>query len=179
MEKVESSKNKIRKIYVLGPTGSGKSFLAKKLSEILKIKSYDMDDVRFIKKYTKSRSNEKRKKLVDKILKNKKWIIDGRGTDWDRHAMNRADLIIQLKTPEYKRTYRIFKRYLKRRKDPHLKENFFDPFNLVKYSLSYRFGKRTTSHSQISRFLSYNNLVPIIIKNRKELNHLLEKIKNG
>ena len=81
---------KFKKIYIFGASGSGKSYLADKLSNLLKISHYDMDDVRFIHKFSKARTKEKRKKLVDKIIRKKKWIIDARSTDWDHQAMIKA-----------------------------------------------------------------------------------------
>jgi adenylate kinase family enzyme len=35
----------MKKIFILGISGSGKSYLAKKMSEKLGIKSYDLDDI--------------------------------------------------------------------------------------------------------------------------------------
>jgi len=85
---------KPKKIYVLGHSRAGSTYLAEKLSKETKIKHYDLDDIRFIKKFTKSRTPAQRKKLVDNLLKKKEWILDGRGTDWDRHAMLKADKIM-------------------------------------------------------------------------------------
>mgnify|MGYP001205991647 FL=1 len=168
---------KTEKIYVLGAPGSGKSYLANKLSSLLKIPHYDMDDVRFIKKFTKIRTKEKRKQKVDKIHKNKKWIIDARGTGWDRHSMLKADTIIWIKTPPHKRTLRILKRYLKRKNDSNLEEKFSDQFPLIKYSLSYEFGKKLSSLKPTKEFLKKHNLNPIILKNNKEINDFIKKLK--
>lgn len=167
----------LKKIYVLGPTGSGKSTLTKKLSKILKITSYDMDDIRFIKKFTKVRSVVQRKKLVNKLLKKEKWIIDARGTDWDRHAMLKADLIIWLLTPFYKRVFRVIKRFIQRRNNSSFEEKFIDIFSLIKYTLKFRFGKKATSFKPTKDFLQKNNLNPIIIKTNYQLTIFLNEIK--
>src|SRR3989344_6408580 len=156
---------KYERIYILGPPGSGKSYLAKKISEKLHLPFKDMDDVRFIKKFTKARTKPQRKKLVDIILKTKKWVIDARGTDWDRHAMLKADLIILLRILFYRRTSNIIKRYLERR-GSEIDEKFIDLFPLIKYSLSYRYGKRETSFNNVNSYLKKHNLKPIILKNR-------------
>lgn len=59
----------MKKIFIIGISGSGKSTLAKKLSIILKIPSFDLDDILWIKKYSDKRSSkdcrEKLKKLIN------------------------------------------------------------------------------------------------------------------
>ena len=165
------------RIYILGPPGAGTTYLSNKISKILNIPPYDTDDVRFIKKFTKARTKKKRKKIMDKIIRRKKWIIDARGTDWDRHAMLKADLIVWINTPPLKRVFRIIKRFYKRRKNKELEEKFQDLFPLTKYSLNYKYGSRSTSFKSISNFLSENKIKPVIIKNDKQLNKLLGNLK--
>ncbi len=168
---------KIKKIYILGASGGGKSYLANKISKILKIPSYDIDDVRFIKKYTKSRTKKQRKILIDRILKKSKWILDARGTDWDRHAMKKADLIIWLKTPFPKRTFRILKRSFKRRHQEDLEEPFLGVLSLIKHSGSHRFGKKSTSFEANRKFIKDNNIDAVSIKNKRQLKKFLKNIK--
>ena len=103
------------RIYIIGTSGSGKTYFAKKLSQKLGIPFYDSDDVGFIEKFSKSRPVQDRKKLIDKISKKKKWIIDARVTSWAREPMKKADLIIWLRTSPFIRTLRILKRYLARK----------------------------------------------------------------
>jgi len=173
----EMKSKKIKKIYILGASGGGKSYLANEISKILKIPSYDIDDVRFIKKYTKARTKKQRKILIDRILKKSKWILDARGTDWDRHAMKKADLIIWLKTPFPKRTFRILKRSFKRRNQRNLDETFLGVLSLIKYSGSYRFGKKPTSFKENKRFIKENNIEVVSIENNRQLKKFLEKLK--
>lgn len=169
--------DELNKIYILGHSGSGTSFLAEKVSKKLDISAYDMDDVRFIKKFTNVRTKPQRKKLVNKIIKKKRWIIDARGTDWDRHAMLEADLVVWLKTPPYKRVLRIFKRYFRRKGNKEMEEKFLDQFSLAKYSLSYPFSKRATGLKPVREFLEKNELNPTIIRNNRQLNKFLENLK--
>ncbi len=165
------------KIYVLGASGAGTTTFANQLSKILKIPHYDMDDVRFIKKFTKARTPKQRKKRVDKLLKKRKWIFDARGTNWDRHAMNEADIIIWMQTPAHKRIFRIIKRYFKRKEDNLFEEDFSSLIALIKYSLGFRFGKHITSFNSLKEFLEKNKLKPIIIKNKKQLNKFSNELK--
>ena len=163
-----------KKIFIFGPPGSGKSYWVEEISKKLNIPIYDMDDIRFIKKFSKNRPEEKRKPLVDKVLKNKKWIIDSKANDWDRHAMLKADIVIWMCAPFYTRAFRIAKRYLKRRKDSNIKEGISDLFFLINYSWKYRFGRRCTSFNPIKRFLNEHNIKPVFIKSRRQMFEFVE-----
>ena len=166
---------KLKKIYILGISGSGKTYLGNLLSQKLKIPLYDSDDVRFIKKFTKARPKEQRKKLIDKIIKKPKWIIDARGTDWDRHAMKKSDLIIWMQTRLLKRSHRILKRYFGRR-GKH-KEDLSSIFVLLKYSSGYKFSKKITGFKEHKKFLEENKLNYVAVKNKRQLNKLLKGLK--
>lgn len=167
---------KIDKIYVLGHSGAGSTTLAEQLSEILKIPSYDMDDLIFIKKFIKYRSRAHRKRLVNNISKKKKWIIDSRGNDWNRNAMKKADLIIWLQTPFHKRAFRILRRFFQRRKNNEFDENLLDALKVVKYTSSFRFGKNPPSLNPLKKYLKENSLEPHIIKNNKDMIVFLDKV---
>lgn len=169
-----SNKGKPKRIYVLGHSGAGSTHLSKILSSKLNIPAYDMDDVRFVKKFTEARTKPERKKLVDKIIKNKSWIIDGRGTDWDIHAMLKADLILWLRTPAYKRVYRILKRFSGRRKDPSFEEKFKDIFPLIRYSLTFEAGTKISCLKPLLNFFEENNLHPVIIRTNRQLKKYLK-----
>jgi adenylate kinase family enzyme len=167
----------MKKIYILGHCGAGTTHLSKIISSKLKIKAYDMDDVRFIKKFTKARTPEQRKVLVDKILKNNSWVIDARGTGWDRHAMLESDLILWLRTPAYKRVFRILKRYFGRRKNPNFHEKFSDMFTLIRYTLSFRSGTKVSSLKPLNKYLSENNLSPTIIRTNRQVRKWLKELE--
>ena len=72
----------INRIHIIGTTGTGKTYLAKNLSRMLKIKHHDLDDIFWIKKYTKIRPDKERRRLLTQILKNNKWIVEGIYSSW-------------------------------------------------------------------------------------------------
>ena len=73
---------KYRRIHILGPSGCGKSYLAHKLHNILRIKTYDLDDLFFKRKYDLGRDEEERNDLLKSICKKKEWIIEGTFWRW-------------------------------------------------------------------------------------------------
>ena len=83
---------------IIGPVGSGKTYFSEKLSEKLNIKKYELDKVSWDDDNGNvKRSPEEVKKLFDKILKNKSWIIEDIGRDKFRQGREEADVIYYLK----------------------------------------------------------------------------------
>lgn len=109
-------KRKMKRIFIFGIAGSGKTTLAKKLSEKLKINHYDLDEIYFKKDEFIRRTEKNRKKLISKIVKNKNWIVEGAHTgEWVYPILKKADLVIILKTNIIKCKYRTLARYFKRK----------------------------------------------------------------
>ena len=69
---------KYNKILIVGGIGSGKTTLAKKISKILKMKYYEIDNIAYKRRdvHEKYKPNERDKKLKS-IVKRKKWILEG------------------------------------------------------------------------------------------------------
>jgi len=106
------NKNKTAKrILIIGASGTGKNWLSEKLSETFKIKFYDLDDIAWEKKYSKKRDKKERIIMVNKIIKEKKWIIAGAGNSYLGEMPKKADLIIVLKSHLVRELY---KRHIKR-----------------------------------------------------------------
>jgi adenylate kinase family enzyme len=63
-------KIKLNKIYILGTSGSGKTYVGNILSKKLKIPVYDSDDIMFIKKFSKTRTKKQRENKLSLISKN-------------------------------------------------------------------------------------------------------------
>jgi adenylate kinase family enzyme len=167
---------KPKKIYILGSSASGKTTLANKISEILKIKTYDLDDIFWYKKYTKKRNIEKRKEKLKQLIKGKKkWILEGIYTDWSEKAIKNADLIIFLDIPKYLLSWRVFKRYIirKRKGDETLKSCF----NLIKYVRGYKKRKDAFGYEAHKKIAKGHKKEAIILKNSKEINKFLESLK--
>jgi adenylate kinase family enzyme len=105
---------KYKKIHIIGGPGSGKSYLAKKLSERYSIPCYDLDDIFWDKnqrEYIRT-PEEARQKKLSTILKNDSWIIEGVYYKWLADSFEDADKIVVLNTPVMLRQWRILRRYL-------------------------------------------------------------------
>lgn len=96
------------KIHIIGGPGSGKTFLAEKLSKELGITHYDLDELQWDNKsdsYDIKRDPVERDKLLCEVLKNNNWIIEGVYYAWCQQCFANADKIYILSVPRYKYRY--------------------------------------------------------------------------
>ena len=106
------------KIHIIGGPGSGKSFLAETLSKQLGIPHYDLDDLQWdnaAEGYGTRRDPKERDALLNSILKQNDWIIEGVYYAWCLHCFEQADRIYLLNVPRCTYRHRIIRRFLRRK----------------------------------------------------------------
>lgn len=108
------------KLYITGPVGSGKSMLAKKLSQEMDIPFISLDGVVYVPDAADSWGNRKREEserdeLFEKALLSSDWVMEDAGRKCFQTAMEQADWILLLDLPPRTRKWRIVKRYLKQK----------------------------------------------------------------
>ncbi len=106
----------MKKIYIIGPVGSGKTTFSKKLSEKYNITRYELDKVSWDDDNGNiKRTDEEALKLFDDILKNESWIIEDVGRSKFEKGREQADIIYYIKISKLKSYYRVTKRWIKQR----------------------------------------------------------------
>ena len=106
------------KIRIIGCSGSGKTYLAKRLSKKYNIPSFDLDDIQWDNSqnsYGVKMPIEKRNQILNNILQQPDWIIDGVYYAWVQKSFEDADVIYVLDIPKRIYRFRIIKRFIKRR----------------------------------------------------------------
>ena len=104
------------KILIIGSVASGKTSLARKLENKLKVKYFEIDsivhdDIKKIK-----RTNEEQKEIIDRINnENTDWIIEGTLRKNLNYLLDYADKIIYLNIDVKIRKRRIIKRFIKQK----------------------------------------------------------------
>lgn len=108
----------VRKIHIIGGSGSGKTYISEKLSKTLDIEHYDLDELYWENSngtYETKCDINKRNENLERILSKESWIIEGVYHSWLQDSFSKADIVFILKPSVFKRDYRIIKRFVKRK----------------------------------------------------------------
>ena len=163
------------KIHIIGCSGTGKTYLAKKLSNKYNIPRYDLDNIYWdnsSEKYETKTEFEKRDKLLQKILEKDSWIIEGIYYKWLEQSFKNADIIYVLDLPKYIYKFRIIKRFIKRklRLEAGKKENLKSLLNLLKWTDKFQ----NENMKEIDKILEKYKEKVHFIKSKKEIDKILE-----
>jgi adenylate kinase family enzyme len=102
----------MKKIVIIGSPGSGKSTLARKLGSSLNIKVVHLDRI-FWQSGWKEKPRDTRIDIMQKIVREKQWIIEGTYLSSSEPRLDAADTIIFLDIPPFLCLQRIIKRHLR------------------------------------------------------------------
>lgn len=106
------------KIHIIGGSGTGKTYLAKALSKKYHIPHYDLDDLQWdncAETYGIKRDEKEKEKMLQNILQQNDWIVEGVYYKWCQQSFDEADIIYLLHVPRILYRYRIVKRFIKRK----------------------------------------------------------------
>lgn len=162
------------KIHICGIYGSGKTTLAKDLSQLYKIPHYSLDDIKYKIKYSEIRSVEERLDEVKKISKKISWITEGTWSNYAEELFKQADLIVFLAIPKRVCSYRILKRYFKRKKE--LNDTLIETLKLVKQVYRYHFSSDQVSKKSHKNLIKKHNKRVFIIKKNRDIFELKKKL---
>ena len=149
------------KIHIIGGPGSGKTFLAEKLSAQLGIPHYDLDALQWDStalRYGTKRDAQERDALLRELLQKDDWIIEGVYYAWCGQCFADADRIYLLSVPRYRYRYRILRRFVRRKLgiEAGKQETLRSLFDLLKWADKYQ----RTNLVEIRKLLqAYSNKV--------------------
>jgi adenylate kinase family enzyme len=158
------------RIYVIGPTGSGKTTLSECLAKKHKIKCYELDLIVYDDENGHiKRPDEIREKMFKDILKKKSWIIEDVGRSKFEEGREKADIIYYINIPRIVVYKRVITRWLKQKLG---KERYnypptlFQLFDMLKTAHRY-FQKEKQKKESLAKYKD-----KVIYLSYKELNEL-------
>lgn len=105
------------KIYIMGSTGVGKTYLSKKLSNKYNIKTYELDKIVYDQEnLSVHRSDEEIEKSFNEIISKDDWIIEDIGRKRFKKGREKCDKIYYIKKSKFKTYKQMIKRWNKQRK---------------------------------------------------------------
>jgi adenylate kinase family enzyme len=172
----------MNKIAIIGPPGSGKTTLAKKLSKILHLPLIHLDRHFLHGKWQVTPTDAWNKKVKSLAAKTT-WIIDGDYFSSMDIRLNAADIIIFLNIPRFICLWRITKRMLTASKKPlrsdlptecieKLNRNFITFFKFV---WQYHSQKKPVILQKLEKYKSKKQV--FILTNQKDIDNLIKHLK--
>lgn len=169
------------KIYITGSVSSGKSTLAKNMSEILKIPYQSLDEIVYITDKSspwgdRKRQIEERDNLFYSVIHKPEWIIEDAGRPCFEDGLKRADTIVFLEISEKVRNYRIIKRWIKQRIG--VEKCIYNPrYEMLKCMLQWSKDYDSGKDKLKDRISLYQEKV-IILRSNKDINAFLNRCRN-
>lgn len=158
------------KIRIIGACGSGKSYLARELSNKYGVKSYETDNLVWDRSVENLRYPvEVRDAKLVGILDQPSWILEGAHYKWGEESFRRADLIIILTPNKLLRDCRVITRFIKTRmgfEQANYRQSFKNLFEMI---FVWNRGYDQEGIHRILEMTDHLSNKRVIVKNNKEL----------
>lgn len=170
------------KIYIVGPVGSGKTTLARKLSKDFGFDCCELDRIVYEPDPSSSvgnrkRPEEERDNLLNSVLIKDRWIVEDAGRAYFEIALQKADSIIQLELPISIRCQRILLRWIKQ--NLHLEKCGYTPtIQMLKAMFKWTLNYENGSDGLKDRLVPYKHKISIVRTKQdidKYINEFLRK----
>ena len=164
----------IKKICIIGGSGTGKTTLSNNLSKILDIPVCHIDGLNYHPNWVERDSEERDKKILDKI-KEDKWIIEGTYKTTLKERFEKAELIIYLDYSSIAQVKGALGRFIKyhgqeKPEIPGCEERM--SWHFLLWVWNWRKSKRQVV---LDNLKSINKDKVLIFKNRRQLNKWYKK----
>ncbi|MET3193465.1 AAA family ATPase [Bacillus sp. OAE603] len=167
-------KNMPKRIHIIGSVGSGKTTLAKNISNILSISYYELDNI--VWKRTSNgdirNSMDDRDAIFQNIIGQDYWIVEGVHYEWVKKSFELADMILLLDVSKKKRKYRILKRFILQRLNIE-KANYKPTLKMLRKMYKWNHNFELLYKPDILNMLKQYNHKVYLLKDNKDIDKLL------
>ncbi|RKP57972.1 hypothetical protein D7Z26_00190 [Cohnella endophytica] len=157
----------MNRIRIIGSCGSGKTTLAREISELKNIPFYQLDNFVWDRSEESKRFPEAiRNDQLNKVVNNSKWIIEGVHYNWSHESFMHADVIFVLTPHVLVRDWRILKRFIKTRwglEESNYKQTFQNVFKMM-YAWNHKY-----EINKVMEITEKYNGKRVVINNHKEI----------
>ena len=169
-----------RRIAVLGPSGSGKSFLAARLAEMTGLPLVHLDRLAYQPGWRETDADELLH-IHNELLDESEWVIDGNYTNVDNaERIRRADLVVVLALPRRTCIRRILRRQTFNfgRGRPDMAQGCVERFDLDFLRFCWNWHRRHPDYDR--EIIRQAGATPVIVlRSQREANEFLEGAANG
>ena len=167
------------KIHIIGCSGSGKTYLANKLSDKYHVPHFDLDDIQWDNNsdtYGAKRPLEEKLEMLQKICTYEAWIIEGVYYAWVQQSFEEADVIYVLDMPLFLCKIRIMWRFLKRKlhMEKGRRESLKSLYNLLKWTNVFQKKNR----QEIKCIMRKYEEKVVYIKSSKDVRKVIEETQS-
>lgn len=178
VEQAAAALQAAERVLVIGCSGSGKSTLAQALSGLFALPYISMDrDVFWMPGWTQ-RPRAEALKIVERVVAQPRWIMDGTSPGTLPLRLPRTDLVLWLRPRRHVSLYGVISRWLRfrGRTRPEMAENC--PERVTLEFLSYIWNFEKTESPEIEQKLAdYGSEVPVfVVRSHAETRILLEHV---
>lgn len=150
----------MKRIAIVGPPGAGKTTLALELSSLLKIKQFHLDRI-FWERGWKKKERDTKIDILQKLVGEPQWIIEGYYLKSSEPRLESADTIIFLDMPPFLCLHRLWKRHhvrRSRRDIPPECTDKFTPYSVLKI-LSFLIQRRVPFLRKLKKYEKTKHVV--------------------
>lgn len=169
----------MKRIWIAGSAGSGKTNIANIMGEKLNIPVYHRDYITWDKDSNKQRAEDEQIVITKNVTQTSKWIFEGARFSASKidGRLDKCDTIIHLSINRFTCLYRAIKRAWQKSRNNDLIEIDRQPFcyELFKYIL-FDYPRKHKQRSEIFEIAKSKGINVIIIRNSKEIIRFLENI---
>jgi len=163
----------MNRIHICGTYGTGKSTIAKKLSELEGLPCYHLDDLKYKVKYSKTREIKERILLLEEICSQDRWILEGTWASFAEEAFAKSNLVIHMVFPKLVCSYNVLRRYLERSKFEN--DTFVGAIELIRQIRLYYESNQEVSFSNHQSLIAKYEKPFVLIRNKREIDMFIRK----